>query len=174
MSVRDIDKGWNRIVEDIAEFSSKDVVIGWIEGKKQNRNKSDSGGKSSITNAELATVHEFGTDDGRIPEGRLGFREWADRSKEEIADRVTDAFKTTVGEGNPIRQLNRLGLWGVSAWRKYQRSVQPGPVLSDATLALKLKQVEGDESKLAKNKKLRDSGQLINSATHQVRRKSRT
>ena len=127
MSVVDRDFGFKRIKAAISEFAQFDVVIGWVEGKKENRD-----GDAGINNATLAAVHEFGTSDGRIPEGRLGLREWADRSKREIGGQIESAYKRTI-DGSPAkRELNKLGLWAVSDWRKYQRTVQPGPELSVA------------------------------------------
>lgn len=164
MTVRDIDKGWKRIKASISEFAQFDVVMGWVEGKKENRD-----GDAGINNAGLAVVHEFGTSDGRIPEGRLGLREWADRSKREIGDQIESAYKRTI-DGSPAkRELNKLGLWAVSDWRKYQRTVQPGPEIGDR----REKQIIKEHGRRAffRSKKLADTGQLLAGATHQVRRR---
>lgn len=166
MTVQDIDKGWNRIVKDLEFFAEHDVVMGWVEGQKEQRPKDEGGAK--LTNATLAAVHEFGTRDGRIPPGRLGLREWADRSQDEIGRRLGTAFSDTIKKGKPKRQLDIVGLWAVSDWRKYLRDVQPGPEWADSTDKAKLKKL--GRKKFLREKKLIVTGQLINGATHQVRR----
>ncbi len=166
MSVKDIDKGWNRIVNDLDFFAGHDVVMGWVEGQKENRPKDEGGAK--LTNATLAAVHEFGTRNGRIPPGRLGLREWADRRQDEIGRRLGVAFSDTIKKGKPKRQLNLVGLWAVSDWRKYLRDVQPGPPWRESTRKAKLAKL--GPRKFAQEKKLIVTGQLINGATHQVRR----
>lgn len=171
-SVTLIDKGWNRTVGQLAEFASWDVYMGWIEGKKEKRRNRSKGGKQTITNAGLAAVHEYGATIGNavIPEGRLGFRAWADRNKERIGKEFSAAFISTIGEGNAKKQLERLGLWAVSDWRKYLLEVQPGPELSIAR-EKQIVRKHGTKG-FFRSKKLVDTSQLINGATHQLRRKS--
>lgn len=162
--VQDIDKGWDRIVKETNIFVSKDVYIGWIEGKKDKRTKDSN---PSIDNAGLATAHEFGTSDGKIPPGRLGFREWADRSHPAIGEQVEKAWGNTIDPGGKaIRELNKLGLWGVVAWQKYLRDVQPGPEWADSTDRAKVKAL--GQSKAFREKKLIVTSQLIKGATHVV------
>ncbi len=170
MSVRDIDKGWKQFVESFSEFSRHDVIVGWIEGKKEDRSGDADGAGSGINNATLAAVHEFGTNDGTIPAGRLGFREWQDRNANAIGERVQEGYRNSIKRGgNAMRELNKLGLWAVSDWRKYQREVQPGPEIGEA----REKQIINVHGQTAffKSKKLIDTGQLVNGATHQVRRR---
>lgn len=172
MTVRDIDKGWRKIKAEMSEFAKHDVIVGWIEGKKEQRSGEASGSNqaAAINNATLAAIHEFGTNDGSIPEGRLGFREWQDRSMTEIGDHIEDAYRNSIKRGGDAkRELNRLGLWAVSAWRKYQRDVQPGPEIGVA----REKQIISKFGRKAffKSKKLIDTGQLVNGATHVVRRR---
>jgi hypothetical protein len=169
MSVRDIDKGWNKIRAEMSEFAKHDVIVGWIEGKKDERNE-EGDQASGINNATLAAIHEFGTNDGTIPPGRLGFREWQDRSQGEIGKRIEDAYRNSISRGGDAkRELNKLGLWAVSAWRLYQRTVQPGPEIGDS----REKQIVRQHGRKAffKSKKLVDTGQLVLGATHVVRRR---
>lgn len=165
MSVVDIDKGWKNFVKQAEFYTKHEVVLGWVEGGKPRKNG------EPITNATLATVHEFGTDDGRIPEGRLGLREFVDRSQNEIGRMIEKTYKAAVPHGDAKKELTKLGLWAEAAWKKYLRDVQPGPDLADSTKASKLAQF-GDV-KAAANKKLIDTGQLINGITSVVRRKTR-
>ncbi len=169
MSVRDIDRGWNKIRAEISEFARHDVIIGWIEGKKEQRNE-EGDQAAGINNATLAAVHEFGTNDGRIKPGRLGFREWQDRSMTQIGDQIEEAYvNSTKRGGGAMRELNKLGLWAVSAWRNYQRTVQPGPELSDSYEKALIR--KHGRKTFFSSKKLIDTGQLVNGATHQVRRR---
>jgi hypothetical protein len=169
MSVRDIDRGWKKIRAEMSEFAKHDVIVGWIEGKKSERDE-EGDQAAGINNATLAAIHEFGTNDGSIPEGRLGFREWQDRSQTQIGDRIQEAYTNSIKRGgDAMRELNRLGLWAASAWRKYQRDVQPGPEIGEA----REKQIIREHGRKAffKSKKLIDTGQLVQGATHQVRRR---
>lgn len=170
MSVQDMDRGWKDIQIQMSEFARHDVIVGWIEGKKAERTE-EGDQQAGINNATLAAVHEFGTSDGRIPEGRLGFREWQDRNIQAIGDNIQAAYERSIDKGgNPMRELNKLGLWAVSDWRKYQRDVQPGPEISDASEKIYVK--KHGRKAFRKSKKLIDTGQLVNGATHQVRRRS--
>lgn len=164
MTVRDIDRGWKHFVQSVSEFGKFDIIVGWIDGKKSTRNKGD-----AINNATLALIHEFGTDDGRIPEGRLGFREWQDREQSQIADHVEDAYRQSISGSNVNRELNRVGLWAVSAWRNYQREKQPGPEIG-ITREKQIVKKHGNKGFL-NSKKLVDTGQLVSGITHQVRRR---
>lgn len=169
MSVRDIDRGWKRIKAEMSKFAQHDVIVGWVEGKKADRDE-EGDQAAGINNATLAAIHEFGTNDGRIPEGRLGFREWQDRSMNDIGDHIESAYLNSISRGGDAkRELNKLGLWAVSAWRKYQRDVQPGPEIGIA----REKQIIKQHGRRAffKSKKLIDTGQLVQGATHVVRRR---
>ena len=177
-SVVDIDKGWVGFRQVISDFSKFDVYVGWIEGKRERRSNEASGqnSASTINNATLATVHEFGTSDGRIPAGRLGFREWQDRHQQKIGDQMQAAYERSIKFlGNPSlqssaeKELNKLGLWAVADWKQYQREVQPGPEIGES----REKQIvrKRGHKGFFKSKKLVDTGQLVNGATHQLRRR---
>jgi len=164
MSVKDIDRGWEKAVKEMEFWSTHEVVMGWMEGEKERDSDSE-----SLSNATLAATHEYGTTDGRIPEGRLGLREWVDRSQGEIGEKMGRAFSNAIPNGNAKREMNKVGLWSVSAWRKYQRDVQPGPEWSIATEKAKVKKL--GQAGYFREKKLNVTGQLINGNVHQVRKK---
>ena len=163
--VQDIDKGWNNFVKQVGFFSKHEVVFGWIDGKKERRG-------SFISNAELATVHEYGTVDGNIPEGRLGLRTWVDSHQSEISDHIEDAYKASIPRGDAKKELNKLGLWATAEWRRWQRDTQPGPPWSDATVRIK-EDIFG-EGAVEGSKKLVDTGQLLNAVTHAIRERGET
>ena len=158
--------GWNNFVKQAEYFTAHEVVIGWIENKKE-RKQGD-----AINNATLATIHEYGTTDGSIPEGRLGLREWTDRKSREIADHVEQAYKEAIPRGDAKRALNRLGLWATNDWKSYQRTVQPGPPLAGRTDHDRLNNQGVAEVNKGTKKKLVDTGQLVNGITYDIRRKS--
>ncbi len=166
MSVRDIDRGWKKIKAEMSEFAKHDVIVGWIEGKKSERNE-EGDQAAGINNATLAAIHEF-PNEGTV--SRLGFREWQDRSMNEIGDHIEDAYRNSIKRGgDAMRELNKLGLWAVSAWRKYQREVQPGPDISKERLA-EIGRKHGQKA-ADSHRKLVDTGQLVQGATHVVRRR---
>ena len=165
-AVQDIDKGWNNFVKQAEYFVKHEVVFGWIDGSKDRKDG------EALNNATIATIHEYGSEDGRIPEGRLGLRAWVDSHQDDIGKRIEAAYKNAIPKGNAERELNKVGLWATAAWRKWQRDTQPGPELSQATLDLKI--AKHGEATIAGNKKLADTGQLLGGVTHLIRRRGET
>lgn len=156
--VRDIDKGWDAIMGNLAELTSKDVYV----GIHSTAHRDESG---ELTAAAIGAVHEFGDPDNGIPQ-RKWLRAGIDHNRKAIGIRYGELFKiATSPSGNVRRGLNRLGMFGVTGVRNYMRTVgqHVWPDITDAT-------------KLAKGstKILRDSGQLVRGITHTVRLKGAT
>lgn len=169
--VKDIDKGWDNLVRQVSIFHSHDIIVGWLAGDEDDQRTANSEAEKSspITNARLALVHEYGTNDGKIPAGRLGFREWFDRRQAEIKKRISEGIRDTMRNGGAIRNLNKIGLWATADWKKYLRDVQPGPEWSDSTDREKVRR--HGFRKAFRSKKLIDTGQLINGITYVVERR---
>lgn len=153
--VVDIDKGWNRIVQQLEVLNDLDVFI----GIHSDAPSTDETGK--LTAAAIGAIHEFGSKDGRIPQ-RQWLRAGIDHFSREIGEKYAELFKDiTAGRGfDAKRALNRLGLFGVAKVREYIRKVGQDvwPDITDATKIAK------DSTKI-----LIDTGQLIQGITHTVR-----
>ena len=79
-AVQDIHKGWDKFVKEGEFFVKHEVVFGWIDGSKDRKDG------EALNNATIATIHEYGSEDGRIPEGRLGLRAWVDSHQDDIGN----------------------------------------------------------------------------------------
>lgn len=127
-------------------------------------------GDSGVTNAELAAIHEFGAPGAGVPErsfirsamreNRVELRNMAAR----LARRVVDVRKGTSVAGTLSMRdaLEVLGQWGVAKIKAKITSNIP-PALKPATILRKT--VGGKRGDVA----LIDTGQLLNSITHEVR-----
>lgn len=60
--VKDIDRGWKRIVREVKKNRDGTAALVGIQGSEAEVSHGDYG-----TNVEIGAVHEFGTRDGKIP-----------------------------------------------------------------------------------------------------------
>ena len=154
-TVKDIDKGWRRIVEELNVLNDYDVFVGIHSTARS----SDETGE--LTAAAIGAIHEFGTKDGRILP-RPWLRTSIDHFSREISEKYGEIFRqVTKGQGfTAKRGLNRLGLFTQAKVRAYFTRVGQSewPDISD-------------ETKLAKGSTgiLIDSGFLRRGVTYTVR-----
>lgn len=109
-----------------------------------------------VTNLLIAAVHEFGTDDGRIPQ-RSHIRSYFDEERKKI-ERFAASKAGQVLDGRiTLRQaLEQIGLLMLSLHKKKIRSSIPPPN-APSTIARK-----------GSDKTLIDTGQMLNSSTTKV------
>lgn len=154
-TVKDIDKGWRRIVDELNVLNDNDVFVGIHSTAKS----TDETGE--LTAAAIGAIHEFGTKDGRIPP-RPWLRSSTDHYSREISEKYGEIFRqVTKGQGfSAKRGLNRLGLFAQAKVREYFARVGQD-VWPDIA----------DDTKLAKGstKILIDSGQLRRGVTYTIR-----
>lgn len=116
---------------------------------------------SGITVVEIATIHEFGAPRANIPE-RSFIRAGWDKYKgqiESVASRMmNDVFD---GKISVDAYFETVGVFTVGRIQEYLRSSQGMKPLKQATIQAK-----------GSSKPLIDTGQLIGSITHRVRRRS--
>lgn len=106
--VFDNDKGWKRIVAAANAAAGRRYVKVGVLGTKADEKEGDEGGP--LTVAEIAAVHEFGTEDGRIPE-RSFLRSTFDEHKDELERMAVDLLPQVVLFGlHPDKALGILGL----------------------------------------------------------------
>jgi hypothetical protein len=91
-NVKVIDRGWKRIQKEFKKVSDGEAVTIGVQGNAATEEN------EGITNVRLGAIHEFGTDDGRIPE-RSHFRSTFDENVKKYEKELVDAAKRiTAGE----------------------------------------------------------------------------
>lgn len=163
--VKDVDKGWRNIVEELTLFSKSDVFVGLNEGNFPVRLQEDQAlGKIGLSTAAIGAVHEFGSADGRIPP-RPWLRSGIDAARAEISKKIGEGYDEIVKQTRPAKQvLNRLGLLGVNIVRTYMRVKGPSVWLPLSPLTIAAKKSTGI---------LKDTGQMIGSITYVIKRASK-
>jgi len=76
--VQVIDKGWNKIVAQMSKYAKGKTASIGIQGPAASVDRGD-----GFTNADIGAVHEFGSQDGRIPE-RSHFRSTAKEQETKV------------------------------------------------------------------------------------------
>lgn len=100
--VVDIDKGFRSIGRHLRKMIPGPNVTVGIQDAEAAENR------EGITNANLMAIHEFGSMDGRIPQ-RSVLRSTVDRERRLIGRMLERAVKNAAGNGNPRRELGRVG-----------------------------------------------------------------
>jgi len=111
-----------------------------------------------ITNAEVATFHEFGTD--RVPQ-RSFLRSTHDEKRAQIQKQLGNAAGKVLDGEDPKRAFGLVGAWFVGLVQRKIRS-RISPPLAESTIEKKGSDVP-----------LIDSSQLIKSLTWEIREKKR-
>lgn len=160
MSVRDTDRGWANMRRVAQELRRAPVVAVGVQGAEAAEIRDEQG---VITGAVLAGVHEFGRQDGSIPE-RSFIRSTVDSNKKQYETLLGRMLRLTL-EGKLTAQ-RALGLMGQRVQSDIQRSIEDGlkPDLAEST---KRKRRQGDGTGVFKP--LLDTGQLKQSITYEVR-----
>lgn len=163
--VIDIDRGWKRIMREMAQMQRSDLVVdvGHVGSEAEEKH----GDGENLTNAQVGTFHELGSkgtslgrsgaESGAIPE-RSYIRSTIDEKHGPIA-RLLERVTRGAIDGK-INYKVGLGLAGlkVVAWIKAKIRKGILPPLMPSTIARK-----------GSSKPLIDTGQLIGSLTHAVR-----
>lgn len=116
--VTDTDRGMKRLTRDLAELASNRYVVAGIRGERgaeRRRNTGEPGSRKAVedgdalTLAEVMTVHEFGSDDGRIPE-RPTFRPAFDKNRDKYTRELRKGLGRVIdGDSTIDQELGRLG-----------------------------------------------------------------
>jgi hypothetical protein len=143
--------GFNRLQGWMKAIHGMRVKVGWV-GSAAHQIEED----SSLTLAELAHIHEYGTEDGRIPERaplRRAMMKHADGIKR-LYERLT--FNVLTGKLTAEAACNLLGVQ-VSAWIRETITAGLTPGNAASTIARK-----------GSSKPLVDHGQLVNAVTYEI------
>lgn len=143
--VRDL--GYAKLRKRLVELGRPYVTVGVHQ---EDQERSDEDGTSAPTMVMIASVHEFGSSDGRVPE-RSYIRSAMDGNRQKIADLMA-RVEGKVADGN-MSARNALGLVGEFCQAAIQRQITDlrDPPLSPAT-------IEGREN--GGDNPLIDTGQL--------------
>lgn len=149
--VIDRDRGWKAIRREAKRSGGAHVAVGILEGAGA-RNDGE------LTNAMLGSVHEYGSPESGIKERSF--------LRATIDERLRDYRKLVkrLGELIVTKKLTTeqaLDMFGMRVVADVKRRIQAGidPALAPETIARK-----------GSSKQLIDTGQLVNSITHEVRR----
>lgn len=150
----DKDQGWDKLM---SQFSLKkggaNVSVGYLRSGAVH--KSEKG--KTITMAQLAAIHEFGSSDGRIPE-RSFMRSSITQNKASLK-KLIDSLTGQIVDGK-ISEIRALGIIGQTVKQNMQAKIRSGltPPLKPETIRRK-----------GSSKPLIDTGQLINSIEWEVK-----
>lgn len=121
--------GFRQLVRELDQLQKLDVLVGVHEGEEQQE-------ADEMTSAQIAATHEFGSEDGTIPE-RSFLRASTDHYEKEFSEAFSESFRSiTSGRARSAqRELARIGLLGQAKVREYITIVGQSvwPDISDAT-----------------------------------------
>jgi phage gpG-like protein len=94
-NVKVIDRGWSKILKAIGKLEKGRASSVGFQGNEAELQAPDHG---DMTNVELGAIHEFGTNDGRIPSRPMLRSTFDKKQKEYEAEMVRINKKVTAGE----------------------------------------------------------------------------
>lgn len=142
------DLGWKEILRRVHQIRDSDVHVGVLSDDKH--------GDDDITMAELAAVHEYGTEDGHIP-ARPFLRPTFEAERQNLTD-MGGKLITAVLDGK-MEVEQALGIVGASLASAVKKRITSNvpPPNAPSTVAAK-----------GSDKTLIDTGRLLNSITWSV------
>ena len=148
MSVIDKDLGWKKILRNMRKIDAKAVKVGIQDGDKT------SDGKESL--AYIASLHEFGSPGGKIPE-RSFIRTAIDKNEHKI-NNLSDGLALKILDGS-VTVRGALDLIGLKVTGMIQEQITDGDYvpLSPATI-----------KKKGNDKPLIDTGHMWQSVRHVI------
>lgn len=144
--VKDIDKGWKRIMNDTQELKRSFTKVGVQQGTPAPG--------TSFDMVSIAAAHEFGS--SRTPARPFMAQAFA-KNKEQLYTIAKDEWnKVLLGQSSASRSLGLLGTWYQA---KIQQTIRNGSFVPNAPETITRK---------GSSKPLIDTGQLINSIRYIV------
>lgn len=148
------DAVWRKLYKRAIEMRTLKARVGVLASKGGMRAAGDSG----LTLVELAAIHEFGTEDGHIPERSFVRRTFYERAATELREMCGKITKAIVLGAIDVRQgIGMLGAWGAAQVKNTITQTDIPPPLAPSTVAAK-----------GSTKPLVDHGQLLNAITWEV------
>lgn len=153
----DRDLGQKRIMRDLRALKDRPYVKVGVLAASGNHSNED-GTKSDMSVADIATVHEYGSSDGRVPE-RSFIRTTMDENEAALLALTARVKKDVILNGAPV--LAALSKIGVIIRGLIQKKIASGdsdwPELAQSTIDAK-----------GSSKPLIDTGQLRQSINYEV------
>ena len=143
-----------RIVQEIEKAKRAIVKVGIQGNEASTVRTSDSG--AALTLGEIATVNEFGSEDGRVPARPFMRNTWDNRQKELRAIQRKTLEQIATGRMTAEKALDVIGLWFANAIKK---TITDGVAPANAPRTIEKK---------GSSKPLIDTGALRQSITHVV------
>lgn len=151
MKVTKTDRGWDKLMRWAAAAHVK-VKVG-IVGDEADQPAGDDEEGGDLTMAELGAIHEYGSEDGTIPQRSFIRRTFEqDRIKELIAFQRKLLTAMLAGHVSPEQATKMLGVWCATEVRKTITEGRVEPPLSEITIEHK-----------GSSKPLVDTGALVRS-----------
>jgi len=151
--VRVVDRGWDKMQSFFKQYSKgKAAAVGIMSSNA-------SADHDGLTNAELGSIMEYGSTDGRIPE-RSFFRSTLDEQQSRIEQEQSRILKSGL-EGKQLE--GELLLLGEEVKGKIQDKIRSQPAEWPKLAAATVEKKGGDDRMLI------ETGQLINSLSAEVR-----
>lgn len=139
----DRDLGWKELLQRTREVKNSYVEVGIFDSGK---GAEDRGG--GLTNAELGTIHEFGTDDGRIP-SRSFARSTFDEKRQELINLGQKLIGAVVG--GAMETKSALDILGATLATEMKKKITTGPPLPPPLAASTMKRKDPNrEFRIAK------------------------
>lgn len=148
-------QGLSDLAKAINSISQKNIYIGVIGNNSEH--------EGELNNAQLMAIHEFGTDDGHVPE-RAPIRKTMAKNGDGYGTMFEKAIMGVLeGKSDADIILNRIG---AQVSGDVVKEIQAGltPDISDSTKARRIKG-DGDEEM----KPLIDTGALVQSISYEVK-----
>lgn len=145
---------WKKLYSMVKDLDKKYVKVGIL---------SDKGGQeveegSDLTMLDLGVIHQFGTEDGRVP-ARYWLTTYFESKPDEVSAKVSELAKAVVMNKVDVRRgLELLGLWATAQVKKTITAGEPlPPPNAPITIARK-----------GSDRPLVDTGRFVNSIAHEV------
>lgn len=148
MSVIDKDLGWKKILLSMRKIDAKAVKVGIQSGDKTSDGKKDL--------AYVASLHEFGSPGGKIPE-RSFIRSAIDKNENKI-NNLSDKLSLKILDGS-VTVRNTLDLIGLEVTGMIQEQITDGDYVPLAPSTIKRK---------GNDKPLIDTGHMRQSIRHVI------
>lgn len=163
-TIRDVDKGYARVRTLFDNYSRRDSFskVGLLGSEADERPDGD------LTQAEIGAVHEFGTEDGKIPQ-----RSWIgstfDKQRDELLRMARELIGYVVDGKTTIEKA--LGILGLKLSTEIKKTVTTGEAIPppNAPMTLRVKEAKTRAGGAAHGvRTLVDTGRMIASVTWAV------
>lgn len=150
MNVKDIDLGWEKIIKNMKTLDKKVLKVGIQSGDKTSDGKEDL--------AYVASLHEFGSPGGKIPE--RSFIRTAIDSNERKIDNLFDKLAFRILSGS-VSIRGALDIMGLAITGMIQEQITDGEYVPLAPATIKQRKNHSD-------KPLIDTGHMRQSIRHVI------